>query len=165
LNFIPGRINSILTKITDDSVKLIDNESIGKRKSGVVPGKKITNGICNISPGIESGKDRYIEKSKDINRGIFILTKNEIEELNILPEEKKFIKYFFKNSAINRYYAEKISNYYLLYVNDILDEDTFKKYDHLYQHFKSNKEILNNRAKNGVLESAYKKRKMVGIKD
>ena len=164
VHFMPERILRIISKLTINSEKLIDDKSVGKRKEGIVPGKKVTNGICNISPGIETGKDRLIDKSKNINRGVFILTTDEIEELNLNVEEEKYVREFFKNSDIYRYYTANTPNYYLLYVNNIQDEKTFQKLDTLDQHFSKYKDALRKRAINGVLESAYKRGKWWALK-
>jgi hypothetical protein len=159
VHFLPDYILRIINKLFLNCEKLSDNESVGVKKKGIIAGKKVTNGICNINQGLVTGKDRYINKTKEINRGVFILNQDEINNYKLTEEEKHCIKMFFKNSDIDRYCLKKKSKYYFLYVNDIEDEGTFKSYSNLYKHFLGFKSILKERAINGVLESAYKKGK------
>jgi type I restriction-modification system DNA methylase subunit len=159
VHFLPDHILRIIDKLFLNCEKLSDNESVGVKKKGVIAGKKVTNGICNINQGLVTGKDRYINKIKKISRGVFILNQDEINTYKLTKKEEHYIKMFFKNSDMDRYYLKKKSKYYLLYINDIEDEETFKSYTNLYKHFLGFKSILEERAINGVLESAYKKGK------
>lgn len=154
IHFIPDKVSKLIHEIIQNCEKLSDEESEGVSTKGIIPGKKITNGLCNISPGIESGKDK----------GIFVLTKQEIESLKLSDLETKFVKRFYKNSDINKYSISNNSDSYFLYVNSIESESEFKKFHKLYSHFLGYKKDLGNRARNGVLESAYKKGKWWALK-
>lgn len=159
VNFLPDYVLDITNKLIINSEKLCDNESVGTSQKGVITGKKVTDGICNINQGIVTGKDRYIDKIKNINTGVFVLNKKELEQLNLKDEEKCHIKDFYKNSDIKQYYVNNNNKNYLIYVNNINDEDEFKSLSNLYNHIRIYKDILQNRSINGVLESAYKKGK------
>lgn len=159
VHFLPAKVSGIINQLFNNCEKLSDNESEGEKKKGVISGKKVTNGICNINQGLVTGKDRYIDKSKNVNNGVFILTKEEVTELSLNKEEQKFIKPFFKNSDIRKYRVETNPKHFFLYVNKIEKEDEFKKYKSLYQHLISYKAILKERSINGVLQSAYQKGK------
>lgn len=154
VHFLPDCIYEIIQKLIKDCEKLSDDESSGESIKGTIPGKKVTNGICNISPGIESGKDK----------GIYVLAKDEINNLNLDKNEIKLVRRFYKNSDINKYFILDNSDKYFLYVNSIELEEEFLKYKNLYIHFLKHKEALAGRAKNGVLESAYKKGKWWALK-
>lgn len=159
VNFLPDYVLNITNKLIINSEKLCDNESIGTSQKGIITGKKVTDGICNINQGIVTGKDRYIDKIKNTNTGVFVLNKNELEELNLSENERNYIKDFYKNSDIKPYYINNNNKNYLIYVNDICDEKEFKKLNNLYNHIQKYKNILGDRSINGVLESAYKKGK------
>lgn len=159
VNFLPDYVLNITNKLIINAEKLCDNESVGTSQKGVVIGKRVTNGICNINQGIVTGKDRYINKVKNINTGVFVLNKAELDFLNLQEKEKLHIKDFYKNSDIKQYYINKKNKNYLVYVNDVNDEKEFELLDNLYNHIRSHKEILKERSINGVLESAYKKGK------
>lgn len=154
LHFLPESTLSIVNRLSKNSSKLSDNESIGVAKKGVIAGKKITNGLCNISPGVESGKDK----------GVFVLTNDEIEALCLTQKESDYVKRFYKNSDIGQYKILAKSDSYFLYVNNIESEAELKKFASLYKHFSSKKSLLEKRARNGVLQSAYKKGKWWALK-
>ncbi|WZL74603.1 N-6 DNA methylase [Clostridiaceae bacterium 35-E11] len=112
--------------------------------------------LCNINQGIVSGADKVtkdmlenklssqaIEKNNILlNQGIFVLTKDEVEQLSFL--QLYYLKPMYKNSDIHRYYVNQNSLKYILYLMD--DTFTGKKPDksiinHLYQY----KEVLEKR--------------------
>ncbi len=157
VNFIDTYNLSLLNKLTDDCEKLCDNESVGESKKGVITGKKVTNGICNLNQGLVTGKDRLITDNS--NEGVFILYPEEIATLMLDDAEKSYIKPFYKNSDIKQYWIDKKSNTNLLYVNNINDEDELKCHNNIYQHLLKYKNVLEKRSVNGVLKSAFSKGK------
>ncbi len=157
VNFIDTYNLNLLNKMTQNCEKLCDNESEGKSKKGVITGKKVTNGICNLNQGLVTGKDRLI--TEDINKGVFILYPEEISALALDDDEKRYIKPFYKNSDIKQYWIDKKSNTNILYVNNINDEAELKKHHNIYQHLLKYKDILLERSVNGVLKSAFSKGK------
>jgi adenine-specific DNA-methyltransferase len=154
IHFLPADVAAMIEAMTIGCEKLSDDESEGAAVKGIIPGKKVTNGICSISPGIESGKDK----------GIFVLTKAEVDALNLTDEEKQFVKRFYKNSDIDKYVVSDNSDSYFLYINSIESEEEFATYKNLYTHFLKHKSELAVRATNGVLESAYKRGKWWALK-
>jgi len=159
VHFLPAEISNIINQLYENCEKLSDNESEGEKKHGVVSGKKVTNGICNINQGLLTGKDRYIDKEKGINSGVFILTSQEISDLNLTKNELNYIKPFFKNSDIRKYKVETNPRHFFLHINKIENEMDLVKLKNIYNHLSSFKEILMQRSINGVLESAYQKGK------
>jgi len=159
VHFLPAEESKIINQLFDNCEKLSDNESEGEKIKGVRSGKKVTDGICNINQGLVTGKDRYIDKEEDINSGVFILTKEEITDLNLTSEERKYIKPFFKNSDIRKFRVETNPKHYFVYVNKIEKEAELRKLKNIYAHLSSYKEILKQRSINGVLQSAYQKGK------
>lgn len=157
VNFIPEEIFSITNKLIKNSEKLCDNESAGISKKGVIAGKKITDGICNLNQGIITGKDRFIDKNGSY--GVFVLNKKELDSLKLSKAETKHIKNFYKNSDIKRYFINTKNKNYLIYINDIDNEEELEKNQTIYKHIKKYKTILKDRSINGVLQSAYKKGK------
>ena len=164
INFLPDNVHKIIMKLTNESEKLCDPDTIGESKKGVIAGKKITNGICNINPGIETGKDRLKNNVLNIDEGIYVLSEQELKTLNLTIEEQNKIKNFYKNSDIYKYCINESNKYYIIYVNDIEFECDFLKYNNLYSHFKKYKKELLSRAENGVLKSANKKGKWWALK-
>jgi len=159
IHFLPNDILVIINKLVLNCEKLSDNESIGVNTKGLTPGKKVTNGICNINQGIITGKDRLKNKENNIDNGVYVLTSNEVHNLNLTQLENKYIKPFIKNSNINHYFINNKSDLSIIYVDEIESDKEFKKMNNLFQHLKQYHSILKERYINGVLESAYKKGK------
>lgn len=159
IHFLPANVSRIINQLYIDCEKLSDNESEGENKTNSVAGKKITNGICNINQGIITGKDRFKDKTRGINEGVYILTPEELNGLNLSKQESEFIKPFVKNSDINKYTVSSEADYYIIYVDDIQNEEDFNKLAKIKNHLSNYRELLAKRYINGVLQSAYKKGK------
>lgn len=159
IHFLPANVSRIINQLYIDCEKLSDNESEGENKTNSVAGKKITNGICNINQGIITGKDRFKDKTRGINEGVYILTPEELNGLNLSKQESEFIKPFVKNSDINKYTVSSEADYYIIYVDEIQNEEDFNKLAKIKNHLSNYRELLAKRYINGVLQSAYKKGK------
>lgn len=160
IHFLPSNVSNVLNHLVVNCEKLSDNESEGEKVIGSVAGKKVTNGICNINQGIISGKDRLKDKKSKLNEGVFIITKQELELLNLDDNELKYIKPFIKNSDIDKFsISTKELNNYIIYVDNVETETEFDSLVNIKNHFLKYRESLGKRYINGVLESAYKKGK------
>lgn len=159
VHFLPAETSNIINQLYDNCEKLSDNESEGEKKSDSVAGKKITNGICNINQGIITGKDRLKDKEKNLNQGVYVLTTDELNDINFSKKELDFIKPFIKNSDINKFSVSKDLEYYIIYVDNVESEKEFNELTNIKKHLSKFKEPLSKRYINGVLQSAYKKGK------
>jgi hypothetical protein len=158
-HFLPEEIYRIVNKLTINSEKLCNEKTKQRARIGITAGKKLTDGICNLNQGLVTGKDRYVDRSQNVNNGVFILTAEEVKDLGLESKEMEKIRNFYKNSDIKRYFISNLPSYYLIYVNDVETEESLKQFKVLYKHLSNYKEILKKRSINGVLESAYKKGK------
>jgi adenine-specific DNA-methyltransferase len=136
-NFSDNPIQKILEKI---------------KMSGVPLGN-----VCNINTGIQTGADKvsrkHIEKYKinaNIGDGIFVLSNEEVERLNLTEKEKEILKPWFKNSDIYRYVTIAKTNQNILYIN----RDTKTIGNNIKEHLKHYEKILEERreAKNNVIQ-------------
>jgi len=96
---------------------------------------KVTS--TNIRWLTEDTKNKYDIKVGD---GIFVLSKREIQELNIEGKSEEFIKPFFKNSDVTQYLIDKQEPWYLIYADDNivgLDKDS-----QVWRHLFKFKELL-----------------------
>ena len=162
--FLPHNEFEIINKLTISSEKLCDPNTTKESIKGLISGKKLTNGICNINPGIETGKDRLKIIEENIDKGIFVLSENELKQMHLSDEEIKKIKKFYKNSDIYKYCIREKNRYYIIYINDIETEMELLKLNNLHSHFLNFKQDLLSRAENGVLKSANKKGKWWALK-
>ncbi len=159
VHFLPQDVLNIINGVCLNSEKLSDNETKGTIKKGTVAGKKITDGICNINQGIITGKDRFKDKSKKVDEGVYILNDREVEELQLSSNEIQYIKPFIKNSDISKYSVNRKSDYNIIYVDEVEDPEEFSKLTNISNHLSKYKSLLSKRFINGVLQSAYSKGK------
>jgi hypothetical protein len=110
---------------------------------------KTVSGICHITQGIVTGADKlsysHIKKYNiegNIGDGIFVLTDEEIERLELDKLDYKHLKPWFKNSDISKWITNESSNESLIYFTSKTEEEISKK---LLSHFEKYKFILINR--------------------
>jgi adenine-specific DNA-methyltransferase len=120
--------------------------------------------ISTISPGIQTGCDKvtnthietYDLKSIQKDEGIFVISNNEYLNLNLTEAEKKFVKPFYKNSAISKWSYNKSNKHWLIITNNI---DNINIYPNIKKHLNKFKIILDNRYRNFALLNADKEGK------
>ncbi|WP_026478538.1 Eco57I restriction-modification methylase domain-containing protein [Alkaliphilus transvaalensis] len=142
-------------------IRIVDEENQFIRRAL----RKISNGtnlanFCHINQGIVSGADKltskHIEKYSlegNKNDGIFVLADEEVKKLNLTEKEGLFLKPFFKNSDIMRYYSAKKTNKQIIYIDrEIKSIDDLCP--NLWLHLEKYAPILRDRreARNGVIE-------------
>jgi len=142
-NFYDGELNYI--RLQDKTSKL-DIESILDKVKDV--GKPLCN-YCNITQGIVTGADKlsksHINKygiDRKKGDGIFVLSKREVKSLMLSDSEKLFLKPWFKNSDVNKWFTNKLSQEYLIYYTS---KEQNKIGENLLAHFEQYKPILINR--------------------
>lgn len=110
--------------------------------------------FCNINSGVQSGADKVTQGNlenlspESIERhnvtsgdGIFVLTRDEVESLNLTGSERKLVKRFVKNSDVDPYLIpeqKRSEQLYLIYSYDIDIDD----YPNIRDHLKKYKPIL-----------------------
>ena len=113
--------------------------------------------VCNIYQGVVSGANKVTSRHLSnfqlnavIGEGIFILSTEELGKLDIRPTDRVFIKPWFKNSDIKRWYTTETSTKYILY----FDRETDQIPEIFLNHLQKFRSILENRreVRNGVIE-------------
>lgn len=115
--------------------------------------------IANISPGIQTGCDKlsesHIKKLNLINyekgEGIFVISDKEKQYIKFTSEELKYIKPFYKNSAISKYIFNKKNKNWIIITNTI---DKIDKYPNIKNHLLRYKKVLDARFRNFALKNA-----------
>ncbi len=108
----------------------------------------------NIEQGIVSGADKVsdsiIQEFAHLNLnkgdGIFILTKEEVRDLNLSNEELKYIKPVYKNSDLKKWYFIPKNKLYLIYLKD--EGKPIELGKNLKLHFEKFKEVLTAKKEN-----------------
>lgn len=77
--------------------------------------------LTNIKQGLVSGADKFTDSHKkkydldfEKGTGIFVLNKNEQEEIN--KNDRILLKSFYKNSDIKKYFSSENTNYKIIYI-------------------------------------------------
>ena len=138
-NFI---MNNIFNKILEDSDLLGD--------------------IKKVSQGIITGADKVTQrhlnniKLKDIekNEGVYVLSVDELNSLNLNKDEMQLIKPFFKNSDVYKYYTNEEPEKFLVYATRDLD---INKYPNIKKHLYKYSKIIKARSQDrGEIKAALK---------
>ncbi len=142
----------------DNQIRLLGDESSNSKSKldGIFQKmlkdyKKMGN-ICNVNQGIISGADKVTQKhlskykvNAELGQGIFVLSDEEIENLNLSNEDSKILKPWFKNSNIFKWATKNETNEKIIYADKRkmnLEGNSIKNY--LTQFLK----ILNNSTSN-----------------
>lgn len=136
-----GELNYIRIKLNQFSNENILNKMIAENK----PLEEYFDVIEGIHTGADSLSNSHIEKySLDLEkgRGIFVLSRDEVEELQLNLEEQKMIKPWYKNSDINRWNVVRNIERYLIYYNS---KKEYKNITNIQKHLEQFKIILVNR--------------------
>ncbi len=141
----------ILNTVADKKIK-IDDDML------------ILGSIAQISPGIQTGCDKLSEahinnynlKNCTKGEGIFVISDQEINDMKLTKHEKQFVKPFYKNSDIEKWYYNKINNKWIIITNQINDIDDCPN---IKKHLLKYKKILDDRYRNFALISADKEGK------
>ncbi len=115
----------------------------------------ILDKFCSIDSGIQSSADRVTERNMrllfqdvisyhniKVGDGIFVLTADELESLQLSQDEKSLIKPFYKNSDIDRYHINLENPQSVIYTTKDTDMD---KYPGIKIHLEKFRPILENK--------------------
>ena len=109
---------------------LQDNDSVGSILKKMTGAKYTLKDVAYIKQGIVSGADKYTDAheakyglGQPKGKGIFVLHKEELDELNIPDDEKKYRKPVYKNSQISKYTINYTDDLYVLYLTKEVPED------------------------------------------
>lgn len=152
---------------------IITNSSLGESEWNLFKTKDYINlakgkidflgDICNISPGIQTGCDKVSKKhlselknssNVKIGDGIFVIT-NE-EKISLSKKSMQFIKPWYKNSDISRYYHNLKNDSWVFITNQI---DDISQYSDIEKHLLKYKKIIDKRYKNFALKKAYEQKR------
>jgi adenine-specific DNA-methyltransferase len=110
---------------------------------------KLLGTLCSVFQGIVTGADKV--SPKHVSRfgvkavpgsGIFVLTEAELRALRLGKKELQYIRPWFKNSDIGRYWCSVDNSFHLIYRSSKHDEDDLPD---LKKHFAQFKILLVNR--------------------
>lgn len=140
------------------TTKLLDNNSIYTEKNEIILTEstelniktKLLSDECNIIQGVVQNPDKINKKTQKkygfgLNDGVFVLTKNELDNLHLNEDEKKFVKIFLEENSINKYVINNdLEIKYLLYLTKENCSD-INNYPNIKEHLYRYKVIMDNR--------------------
>jgi len=148
-------------------IRLFGNSGVSENPVHVVLDKVKKQGqplgiICNVNNGIFAGADSLNENKKkkykitnaNAGDGIFILTKKEVDNLNLEANERMLFKPLFKNSGIYRYSTSSENNLFIINLR-YTDRPNIDDYPNIKKHLIKFKSLLSDRPRTGTLESAF----------
>lgn len=102
-----------------------------------------------IASGIDLLQDFVNKKHKDvidnveIGDGIFNLSQEEYENLNLSKKEKELIKPFYTTTELHKYYGDSKNNLWIIYTDSSFkDEENILPYPKIKQHLDKFKDVL-----------------------
>jgi len=116
--------------------------------------------ISTITPGIQTGCDKvsdsHLTKLKistlSKGQGIFVISSDELKKLKTTQKFDKFIKPWYKNSDIDKYFIQSKNESWGIITNRI---DNIKDYPIFENHLLKFKKILDSRFENYALKKAH----------
>ncbi len=121
--------------------------------------------LCNIIRGVDSSADRVTPKSVSFlptqkieqhgiknGDGVFLLTENEKNALQFLPNELELVKPTYKNSDICPYFVDIEKNLFIIYTKKDTQIDL---YSNILNHLEKFREILESRGEHTKGESGW----------
>lgn len=131
ITFLESKISFIL-----DKIELEKNFSI--------------NGKNEIFSGIDFPQDILSKKSQEVlgsdyevGDGIFVLTNEELESLNLNDNEKKLIKPYYTTNELDRYLGKKENSLWVIYTNSTFKhKSSVNAYPNIKRHLDKFKDII-----------------------
>lgn len=157
-------------RVANSSVKSSKTTPIHSTLSKIKKSDFLLGNVVDVSTGIQTGadkvSDRHIEKYKiraQKGDGIFVLSKQEINDLKIPEKEaKSLVKPFYKNSDINKFGTAYKTDEYILYLDKRLFDikklsqgvqKHIKKYADVIHGSSSSAPYLHRPRENGIFSS------------
>jgi len=127
--FVNNKTDYILKKIKSNANYYFDNSFIG-------------NGIDVLQDFVSSTHLSYI-KDKTVKKGdgIFVLSKQEIDKLNLSFLEKEYLKPYYTSAELQKYYYNNSNSYYIIYANEYFRKN-INLFPNLKNHLNKFKEVM-----------------------
>ncbi len=130
INFINAELSIIINKIKGNQNFEFDKKEVAQ---GIVPPQDFLN---------KKNQDILGDGYK-VGDGIFNLSNEEYENLNLTQKEKELVKPFYTTNELGRYFGIPNNKLWIIYTNSSFKkEDTIKPYTNLKNHLDRFKEII-----------------------
>lgn len=129
--FLDDRITSILNKIEQKKNFTLDEK------------EEIAQGIVTPNDSVNKKSLEKLGKNYRLNEGIFNLTTEELEYLNLNRNELEIVKPLYTSNEINRYYTQRENRNWIIYADSSFrDVKKMDNYPNLKYHLDKFKDII-----------------------
>ncbi|MDK2042536.1 type IIG restriction enzyme/methyltransferase [Aliarcobacter butzleri] len=137
-NFIDSNIVFL-----DDSITSVLNKIKQKKNFSLDEKKEITNGVQVQQERVNKKSLENLGKNYRLNEGIFNLTTEELEYLDLNQNELEIVKPLFTSNEINRYHTQKENGNWVIYTDSSFkDIEKMNDYPNLKYHLDRFKDVI-----------------------
>jgi REP element-mobilizing transposase RayT len=130
INFINAELSIIINKI-----KTKQNFELDK--------KEVAQGIVSPQDFLNKKNQEILGDNYKIGEGIFNLSQQEYDNLNLTTKEKELVKPFYTTSELSRFYGFSKNRLWIIYTNSSFKkEETIAPYPNLKRHLDRFKEVI-----------------------
>ncbi len=105
--------------------------------------KEVAQGIVYPQENVNKKSLEILGKNFYIGQGIQKLTNEEVEKLNLLKNEKNLLKPIFESNSIEKYYAKKDNDFWVIYTNSSFKNlNSMDNYPNLKKHLDKFKKVI-----------------------
>lgn len=156
-DFIDGTIVFNNPKIQNVLAKILNNNFTNLSDS------EVAQGIVFPQDKLNRKNATLLGGNLEVNAGIFLLTKQEIESLNLDENEWQLIKPFYSTKELLKYYGNSKNNEYLIYTKSNINND-IEQFPNIKSHLDKFQSIITSDNKPYGLHRARKEEFFLGEK-
>lgn len=157
-------LNKPISFMADNQISSIINK-ISAQKNIILSSNDLTNGIHPHHAFVTKKHLEILGSSYRLGEGVFVLTKQEIDQLNLPESEKSLLQPFYESDKIHRFYTENNSQYRIIYTDSSFKEETsMDKFPILKRHLDRFADIITSDNRPYGLHRARKKHFFIGEK-
>lgn len=158
-------LNQLLTFASTENDKILQLISNTKHillndKDGL---KEISSGIDVLQDYVNKKAKQRLNNQKQIGDGVFVLSQQEYNSINLNGDEQKLVKPYYTSKLINRYSVCKENSEWIIYTDSSIN-DRISLYPNIQKHLDQFSKVITSANKPYGLHRARKKESFEGEK-
>lgn len=135
-------LNKTISFVLDNEVDKILNK-VSEQQNIILSPDDLTNGIHPHHGFVTKKHLEILDSSYKLGEGIFILTKQEIQQLNLSQNEIALLQPFYESDNIHRFFTEQNTQYSIIYTDSSFkDQHSMDNYPALKKHLDRFKKVI-----------------------
>jgi len=131
----------------------------------ILDSKEVANGIHPHHESVKKDMLKILGNNFKLNEGIFVISTEKINELQLTENEKNLLKPYFTSKNFSKFYSNPITNEYIIYTtSDFKNPLKIESYPNLKKHLDRFKEVITSDNKPYGLHRAREERFFKGEK-